>query len=147
MRTDSTSGDSSWTILRVVAGVGALSLIGSALLMLAAQIRGGLDLLRIALGSAVAAAAILCWSFASCGHRAESRARLRYALRGGLILGGVGFAAGFFGPIILTPEANQGPLLGIFVTGPMGFAAGVALGALYARAALTPGRGSPPSWR
>ena len=35
------------------------------------------------------------------------------------ILGGIGFAAGFFGPIILNPEANQGPLLGIFITGPL----------------------------
>jgi hypothetical protein len=35
-----------------------------------------------------------------------------------LSLGIVGFAAGFFGPIALNPDANQGPLLGIFVTGP-----------------------------
>ncbi len=41
-----------------------------------------------------------------------------------LITGAVGFAGGFFGPIIFTPEANQGPLLGIFFTGPLGFIAG-----------------------
>jgi len=32
----------------------------------------------------------------------------------------VGFAAGFLGPIILNPDANQGPLVGIFITGPGG---------------------------
>ena len=34
--------------------------------------------------------------------------------------GGIGFAGGFFGPIIFMPGANQGPLLGIFITGPLG---------------------------
>ena len=33
-------------------------------------------------------------------------------------VGGVGFAAGFFGPIVFRPEANQGPLVGIFFSGP-----------------------------
>jgi hypothetical protein len=37
-----------------------------------------------------------------------------------LILGATGFAAGFFGPMMLVPEANQGPMLGIFITGPGG---------------------------
>ena len=45
-------------------------------------------------------------------------------LNGALILGGLGFAAGFFGPIILNPEANQGPLLGLFIMGPLGFVVG-----------------------
>jgi len=44
-----------------------------------------------------------------------------------LILGGVGFAAGFFGPIVFVPEANQGPLVGIFLTGPGGFFLGLIL--------------------
>ncbi len=37
-----------------------------------------------------------------------------------LLFGAVGFLAGFLGPIVLNPEANQGPLLGIFITGPLG---------------------------
>lgn len=45
-----------------------------------------------------------------------------------VVLGGLGFAAGFFGPILLAPEANQGPLLGIFITGPLGFVLGLGLG-------------------
>jgi hypothetical protein len=55
---------------------------------------------------------------------------LKYALVGGIILGGLGFVGGFFGPIIFTPESNQGPLLGIFITGPLGFVLGAVLGAL-----------------
>ena len=48
-------------------------------------------------------------------------------LTGALLLGTIGFCAGFFGPIILTPEANQGPLLGIFITGPLGAILGLVL--------------------
>src|SRR4051812_40133167 len=50
---------------------------------------------------------------------------------GAFVLGALGFSAGFFGPIILTPNANQGPLLGIFITGPLGFLLGALIGALY----------------
>jgi hypothetical protein len=49
---------------------------------------------------------------------------------GALVLGFIGFAAGFFGPIILAPEANQGPLIGIFLTGPLGVVAGAIIGAV-----------------
>jgi len=54
-------------------------------------------------------------------------------LLGAVVMGGIGFSAGFFGPLILHPEANQGPLLGIFFTGPLGFLAGAAGGAIYWR--------------
>jgi hypothetical protein len=43
-------------------------------------------------------------------------------------IGLVGFVAGFFGPLLLTPEANQGPLLGIFITGPLGVVLGALVG-------------------
>jgi len=55
----------------------------------------------------------------------------RYILGGALVVGGIAFAAGFFGPILLAPEANQGPLLGIFITGPLGFLLGGVGGGLY----------------
>jgi hypothetical protein len=45
-----------------------------------------------------------------------------------LALGVTGFATGFFGPIALNPDANQGPLLGIFITGPSGAILGLVLG-------------------
>ncbi len=45
-----------------------------------------------------------------------------------VVVGAVAFAAGFFGPIVFAPDANQGPLLGIFITGPAGFVAGALYG-------------------
>ena len=71
--------------------------------------------------------ALSVWLHYGAGGR--FRRVLPGALRWALILGGVGFAGGFFGPIIFVPEANQGPLLGIFITGPIGFLAGLAFGA------------------
>lgn len=57
---------------------------------------------------------------------------MRFAMRSGCALGAIGFAGGFFGPMIFTPEANQGPMLGLFITGPLGFLAGAVGGALFA---------------
>jgi hypothetical protein len=48
-----------------------------------------------------------------------------------LLLGGIGFTCGFLGPILLNPEANQGPLLGIIITGPGGALLGLALGLAF----------------
>ena len=48
---------------------------------------------------------------------------------------GVGFAAflvGFVGPMIWAQDANQGPMLGLFITGPLGFIGGGICGAIYA---------------
>ena len=50
---------------------------------------------------------------------------------GALLLGSIGFVLGFFGPMIIDPEANQGPLLGLLITGPGGFLLGGPLGALW----------------
>ena len=55
---------------------------------------------------------------------------LTFALVGAASLG---FVAGFVGPIIFTPQANQGPLLGIFITGPLGFVVGGLIGAVVAQ--------------
>lgn len=52
-------------------------------------------------------------------------------LQGALILGTIGFTAGVFGPIVFAPDANQGPLLGIFYTGPLGFVLGAVAGAVH----------------
>jgi hypothetical protein len=48
------------------------------------------------------------------------------------MLGGAAFSVGFFGPMIWAPDANQGPLLGIFITGPAGLGVGLAWGLLRA---------------
>jgi hypothetical protein len=54
------------------------------------------------------------------------------------ILGGVGFLSGFFGPLALSPDANQGPLLGILITGPGGAVLGALLGAVTGVLAISP---------
>ena len=70
-----------------------------------------------------------------------------------LFVGGIAFLAGFAGPMILAPGANQGPLLGILYTGPFGTVAGFVWGLLRAwrrsvtraadaRAASAPGSAS-----
>lgn len=44
-----------------------------------------------------------------------------------LCIGAVSFAIGFIGPALFS-ESNLGPLLGIFVTGPLGFLGGALIG-------------------
>ena len=58
-----------------------------------------------------------------------------------LAVGGIAFAAGFIGPVLLS-DSNLGPLLGIFVTGPIGFLAGALIGIVYSAR-----RGRDPSPR
>lgn len=57
-----------------------------------------------------------------------------------VLLGAAGFCAGFFGPMIFVPESNQGPMVGIFLTGPGGVALGLLLWLLMKLLPL-PGRG------
>ena len=47
-----------------------------------------------------------------------------HVMLGAIVLGAIGFCGGFFGPMLFAPEANQGPLLGLFITGPLGFLLG-----------------------
>jgi uncharacterized membrane protein len=53
-----------------------------------------------------------------------------YIFTGALGLGVFAFIIGFFGPLIFMPESNQGPLLGILITGPGGIALGAIGGAI-----------------
>jgi hypothetical protein len=55
-------------------------------------------------------------------------------LGGAFMVGGVAFVAGFFVPMIFTPEANQGPLLGLLITGPLGFVLGGVGGCVWSLA-------------
>lgn len=67
---------------------------------------------------------VLClWSAAS-GNQVASRADIQASWRAGWIVGGVGLAIGFVGPMVVFPESNLGPLLGILLTGPLGFVVG-----------------------
>jgi len=73
---------------------------------------------------------LLCWCSALARDRMESRARIRSSWRVGFLVGGVGLMVGFLGPLILTPTASLGPLLGILLTGPLGFVLGALIGGL-----------------
>lgn len=52
------------------------------------------------------------------------RGILETGVLGAVIVGGIGFALGFFGPMIFMPDANQGPMFGIFISGPLGAVVG-----------------------
>ena len=78
----------------------------------------------------LSAAAAAVWVWRKVGTAARSI--LQTTLQWAVVIGAVGFCAGFFGPIIFTPQSNQGPMLGIFITGPLGFIAGGVLGFIYA---------------
>ena len=64
-------------------------------------------------------------------EKSHAGTRRGSAGRWALVVGVVGFACGFFGPIALSPEANQGPLLGIFISGPGGALLGAILGVVF----------------
>lgn len=75
--------------------------------------------------------ATMCLWFALKGHVPESRATIRAGCAMGLVAGSIALVAGVALPLVLFPNANQGPLFGILIAGPiagvLGTAAGVAL--------------------
>ena len=69
-------------------------------------------------------------TWGATAHGVSSPARS--ALVGGAVGGGAGFLLGFGGPLLLAPGANQGPLLGLLITAPLGVFLGATVA--YARA-------------
>lgn len=59
----------------------------------------------------------------------RARAVARWCVTMAIAVGIIAFLAGFVGPIVLRPDLPQGPMLGIFCTGPLGTLAGALLGA------------------
>lgn len=74
----------------------------------------------------------LCWWFTLRGHHPGSRAAIGESWKGGWVVGGMSLVLGYVGPLLVWQGATLGPLLGILVTGPVGFALG-ALGAVWLR--------------
>ncbi len=118
------------SLVRMLAGLVALLSGAYALLALVAALSGRFDLLNFSVFAAAAAIAGIAGWFALRGDDPAIRARWSRAGRWARNLGLLAFAVGFFGPLAWAPDANQGPLLGIFITGPLGFAAGAVLGLL-----------------
>ena len=117
------------TFVRILSAAVAVVMTLYAALALAGQVRG-FDPIGAALGAVACVLGWFAWWFALRGDRPEHRARMRFAILWGFVLGGIGFVLGFFGPLVLAPDANQGPLLGIFITGPAGFVVGTLAGAI-----------------
>lgn len=87
------------------------------------------------LGSFLVAAGVAWYVWAYTASPPASLASS--VLLGAFLAGGIGFSAGFFGPLLFTPSSrgNLAPLLGLFITGPLGFIFGAAMGGAcwYAR--------------
>jgi uncharacterized membrane protein YeaQ/YmgE (transglycosylase-associated protein family) len=79
--------------------------------------------------SLLAAAAVGWYIWRKTGSLSDNLST--YIMTGGILFGSIGFVAGFIGPMIFSPESNQGPLLGIFITGPVGFLVGLIAGGVY----------------
>jgi hypothetical protein len=73
----------------------------------------------------------LCWWSVLRGDQPASRARIRASWRMGWIVGAAGLVLGFVGPLVISPKASLGPLLGILLTGPLGFVVGALARASY----------------
>lgn len=84
----------------------------------------------IAMGAALACGGAAGW-YLWTSSESLSQGLVRLVAKGALYTGGIGFVLGFFGPMIIAPDANQGPMLGIFITGPLGFLLGAVGGAVY----------------
>ena len=78
-------------------------------------------------GESPAALAGLTWR----GMSVETLGLFRTTVAWAGIVGAIGFCGGFFGPMVLAPQANQGPLLGLFITGPLGFVGGAMGGLIH----------------
>lgn len=120
----------SWILPRVLVGIASLLVAPAPAVQIIGMLRGEFDLVSFSLWMVIASACGFGGWFALCGHQALWRARIKCALAAGLFGFIFGFVAGFFGPVFLS-KSNTGPLLGIFVTGPLGFPVGALLGAVY----------------
>jgi hypothetical protein len=98
--------------------------LGLLLLLPAAGIRGTLLPLLMALATAF-------WIWRALGQREAGIAAT--IVTGAAIGAAIGFVLGFFGPMLIAPAANQGPLLGLFITGPAGALIGLVTVLVHAR--------------
>ena len=117
--------------LRVIAVVVGSLATAESLILLRAQLFVDSSLMGLSLLAASATVATVCWWFTFLGHRPLSRRRIACAAWGGVALGGLSLLGGFCAGPLLYPESNLAPLLGVFITGPLGFALGVVAGWLW----------------
>jgi ABC-type Co2+ transport system permease subunit len=128
---------STWTWQRIaVAVIGAI--FGLQLVVgIVRQFQSGFHPLDIVFFIVPAAISAGCVLYLFPMRRANGHRVLLSAGVGGAVLGLVGLIGGFVGPILFMPDANQGPLIGILVTGPLGLLLGAVGGALVGALAKT----------
>ena len=113
----------------------ATAALGLAAILLAvtSMVRAGSDVFAVIIQALLlTGAAFLLW-FAALGNQPSERTKLARTLQIGAVVGGIAFVAGFFGPLLFSPGSNQGPLLGIFITGPAGFVLGCIGGLVWTK--------------
>jgi uncharacterized YccA/Bax inhibitor family protein len=122
---------------RILAGIGALLLMSYATVSTVnLNLAEEFALWAIVVSPAIVGA-IFCLWIALRWDNSDSRRLMRSTFRGGVLAGVVGLIAGMVLPIVFKPEANQGPMLGIFITGPVGFFAGMLVSYVIARRKMT----------
>ena len=92
-----------------------------------------MDLLAVAFAVAFPLVPIVSlWAIVRYGPVPSRWRRREHPIGFALFIGGIAFSVGFFGPMVFTPDANQGPMLGIFITGPLGLLVGAVWGGMRA---------------
>lgn len=122
---------SNWYGVRALAGLLAIPATIYALLVLRTNSQDPMGMWLYGFISIPATLAGLSMWFAFKGHNTVSRARMKCALIGGLIVGGIAFFGGVVGPLLFMRESNVGPIIGFIIAGPIGFLVGNVLGAIY----------------
>lgn len=72
----------------------------------------------------------LCLWYAARAGDPQSKQRILCARKVGFVVGLIAFGVFFVGPLVVMPEANQGPILG-FLVAPLGFTLGAILGICF----------------
>lgn len=115
---------------RIAAGLIAIAAVYLAILSV---VRTGHDLISTMIQAILILIAFYLLWFATLSHLPSEWNKLARTLVIALIIGAIGLIGGYVGPLIVTPGANQGPLLGIFITGPVGFVLGSIGGFFWTR--------------
>jgi hypothetical protein len=109
-----------------------LGIVGFLLLILAMRgVWGSFDpiLISLLIVPALTAAALCIWYAAKAGDP-QIKQRILCAFKIGFVAGLIAFGLFFVGPLVIMPDANQGPFLG-FLAAPPGFALGAILGICF----------------